>query len=77
MAGTKEATTMSVREMREHLGIKKTESYWLINKRYFDTVTIAGRTRVVKVSFEELSQGDRRGTRRTAENGILWDQGYR
>lgn len=33
MAGTKEATTMSVREMREHLGIKKTESYWLINKR--------------------------------------------
>ena len=28
MAGTKEATTMSVREMREHLGIKKTESYF-------------------------------------------------
>lgn len=57
MAGTKEATTMSVREMREHLGIKKTESYWLINKRYFDTVTIAGRTRVVKVSFEEWYAG--------------------
>ena len=54
MAGTKEATTMSVREMREHLGIKKTESYWLINKRYFDTVTIAGRTRVVKVSFRRI-----------------------
>ena len=64
MAGTKEATTMSVREMREHLGIKKTESYWLINKRYFDTA-------------DALSQGDRRGTRCTAENGILWDQGYR
>lgn len=57
MAGTKEATTMSVQEMREHLGIKKTESYWLINKRYFDTVTIAGRTRVVKVSFEEWYAG--------------------
>ena len=57
MAGTKEATTMSVREMREHLGIKKTESYWLINKRYFDTVTIAGRTRVVKASFEEWYAG--------------------
>lgn len=57
MAGTKEATTMSVREMREYLGIKKTESYWLINKRYFDTVTIAGRTRVVKASFEEWYAG--------------------
>ena len=28
----KEATTMSVREMRELLGIKKTDSYWLLKK---------------------------------------------
>ena len=48
MAGTKEATTMSVREMREHLGIKKTESYWLINKRYFDTVAHALSRRALK-----------------------------
>ncbi len=57
MAGEKEATTMSVREMRELLGLKKTESYWLINKHYFDTVTIAGRTRVVKASFDAWYAG--------------------
>ena len=33
MTGKREATTMSVREMREILGIKKTESYWLIKNR--------------------------------------------
>ena len=52
MTGKREATTMSVREMREILGIKKTESYWLIKKHYFDTVKIAGRMRIVKKSFE-------------------------
>lgn len=51
MTGKREATTMSVREMREILGIKKTESYWLIKKHYFDTVKIAGRMRIVKKSF--------------------------
>ena len=52
MTGKREATTMSVREMREILGIKKTDSYWLIKKHYFDTVKIAGRMRIVKESFE-------------------------
>lgn len=67
MAGGKEATTMSVREMRELLGIKKTESYWLINKRYFDTVKIAGRTRVVKASFNTWYAGQTHYKKTTGE----------
>lgn len=48
----KEATTMSVREMRELLGIKKTDSYWLLKKNCFEVVKIAGKMRIVKKSFE-------------------------
>ncbi len=32
---------------------KKTESYYLVNKKVFDTVMVAGQKRVVKASFEE------------------------
>jgi excisionase family DNA binding protein len=46
-------TTMSVPEMRELLGLKKTESYWLVHKNYFQTVTIGGEMRVVISSFEK------------------------
>lgn len=35
------------------LGLKKTESYYLVNKKVFDTVMVAGQKRVVKASFEE------------------------
>lgn len=45
-------TTMSVREMADMLGLGKTESYWLINKRFFKTVQISGRTRVDIQSFD-------------------------
>ena len=48
----REATTMSVREMRELLGIKKTDSYWLLKKNCFEVVKIAGKMRIVKKSFE-------------------------
>lgn len=44
-------TTMSVREMADMLGLGKTESYWLVNKRFFKTVQISGRTRVDIRSF--------------------------
>lgn len=37
----REATTMSVREMRELLGIKKTDSYWLLKKNCFEIVKIS------------------------------------
>lgn len=47
------ATTMTVRAMGALLGLKKTESYYLVNKKLFDTVVIAGQLRVVRASFEE------------------------
>ena len=50
--GTEKKTSMSVREMGQLLGLKKTESYWLIHKQYFDTVLVNGQTRVVTESFE-------------------------
>lgn len=45
--------SMSVPEMRQMLGLGKTESYWLVHKNYFKTVTIAGKMRVMIDSFEE------------------------
>lgn len=48
----KEATTMTVRAMGALLGLKKTESYYLVNKKVFETVEIAGQLRVVNASFE-------------------------
>lgn len=53
MALKRDATTMSVPQMRELLGLKKTESYWLVHKNLFETVIIAGNMRIVKKSFEE------------------------
>lgn len=45
--------TMSVPEMRELLGLKKTESYWLVHKNYFKTEIIDGTMRVDIASFEK------------------------
>lgn len=45
--------TMKVREMGELLGLKKTESYYLIHKGYFKTYLICGKMRVDKESFEQ------------------------
>lgn len=45
--------TMSVPEMRKLLGIKKTESYWLVHKNYFKTELINGTMRVDIASFEK------------------------
>lgn len=46
-------TSMSVREMGNLLGVKKTESYWIVHKNYFETRIIHGRMRVMVDSFEE------------------------
>ena len=46
-------STMSVRAMAELLGIHKTDSYWLIDKHFFKTEQINGKTRVVIESFEK------------------------
>ena len=46
-------TTMSVREMGKLLGLKKTDSYWLVHKNKFEVVWINGEMRVVIQSFEK------------------------
>lgn len=43
--------TMSVMEMGRMLGLQKNDSYWLVNKRFFKTVQINGKTRVDMESF--------------------------
>ena len=52
-----EKTSMSVMEMGRMLGLKKTNSYWLVKKHYFETITIKGKMRVMVPSFEEWYQG--------------------
>ncbi len=49
--------TMSVREMGALLGLKKVDSYWLVHKKYFKTVLVAGKMRVLVDSFEEWYAG--------------------
>lgn len=53
MASTMYRKTISPKEMGEMLGLKKTGTYWLLKKGYFETVTINGSMRVVVDSFEE------------------------
>lgn len=45
--------TMSVPEMRKLLGLKKTESYWLVHRGFFKTDMIGGRMRIDIESFEK------------------------
>lgn len=45
--------TMSVPEMRKLLGLKKTESYWLVHRKFFKTETIGGMMRIDLESFEK------------------------
>ena len=53
MADTNEKTTMSVAEMRGLLGLGKTDSYWLVHKKRFETVLVNGKMRIVIESFEK------------------------
>ena len=48
--------SMSVMEMGRMLGLKKTNSYWLIKKGWFETVMVASKMRVMVDSFEEWYQ---------------------
>ena len=43
---------MSVKEMGDMLGIKKTDRYWLVKKGYFKVITAAGKMWVERESFE-------------------------
>ena len=47
-----EGTTMTVQAMGRMLGLKKTESYYLLHKHHFKTVIIGHQLRVVRDSFE-------------------------
>lgn len=49
----KEKTTMSVLEMQRMLGLKKTDAYWLVHKKVFDTILVEKKMRVVLASFEK------------------------
>lgn len=53
MPEVRKKTTMSVREMREMLGLKKTDSYWLVHRNFFKTVLVNGKMRVDIESFEK------------------------
>lgn len=53
----KKKTSMSVPEMRRLLGLGKTESYWLVHKKYFVAVIAAGKMRVMLDSFEDWYAG--------------------
>lgn len=46
-------STMLVSEMAKMLGLRKTESYWLVHKNFFKTLYVANRMRVDIASFEE------------------------
>lgn len=48
-----EKKSISVREMRDLLGIGYTESYWLLKKNFFETRTVFGKTRIMVESFEQ------------------------
>lgn len=46
-------TSMSVPEMRQLLGMKKVESYWLVKQGRFQTILVGGKMRVMLDSFED------------------------
>lgn len=46
-----EKETMSVVEMGKMIGIRKTDSYWLVKKKLFKTVNVLGKMRVDVKSF--------------------------
>ena len=48
--------SMSVMEMGQMLGLKKTSSYWLIKRGLFETIMVAGKMRVMVDSFEKWYQ---------------------
>ena len=55
MENARKRTSMSVPEMGRLLGLGKTESYWLIKKNYFKTITVGGTMRVMIDSLDRKS----------------------
>lgn len=48
-----ERKTMTVSQMRKMLGLKKTESYWLVHRNFFKTNIINGQMMIDMESFEK------------------------
>ena len=42
-----------MRIMQRLLGLGKTDAYWLVKKKYFETIVIAGKMRIIVDSFEK------------------------
>ena len=55
--GLHRGTFMTVRQMGELLGLKRTEWYWLLHKNLFETRNICGKTMVNVASFEKWYAG--------------------
>ncbi|SDL81666.1 DNA binding domain-containing protein, excisionase family [Sarcina sp. DSM 11001] len=55
--GPQRGTFMTVRQMGELLGLKRTEWYWLLHKNLFETRKIYGKTMVNVASFEKWYAG--------------------
>lgn len=68
-------TTISVPEMRRLLGLGKTESYWLVKKHVFKSITVNGQIRVDIKSFEEWYAGQFHYKKTTGEPpGSRWNE---
>lgn len=68
-------TSMSVREMGRLLGLRKTESYWLVKKNVFEVREVAGKMRVMIASFEEWYSGQFHYKKITGElPGSKWSE---
>lgn len=55
--GSHQVSFMTVTQMGELLGLKRTERYWLLNKKVFETRRIQGKTMVDVDSFEKWYAG--------------------
>lgn len=48
---SEERKTMTVPQMRKILGLKKTESYWLVHRNFFQTDIVNGHMETVRKSL--------------------------
>ena len=55
--GYRKGTMMTVKQMGDLLGLKKTERYWLLHKNVFESKNIHGKTMVDVASFEKWYAG--------------------
>ncbi len=70
----REATSMSVRQMGNLLGLGKTDSYWLIKKNLFKVIQVKGRMRIMRDSFEEWYQSQSHYKKVASEEARAWPE---